>query len=158
MKPRNLVAAAIAAAFVLGPVPLALAQTHDHGHADAPPALTLDLGKRWQTDAPLRKHMTDLRASFAKDLGRIHDGTLPPADYAKLGATVEAKVASIINDCKLPPAADAQLHLIVADLIAGADVMQGKAAGAPAAGAHTVVTALNHYAQYFDHPGFKPLG
>ncbi|HEY3459182.1 MAG TPA: hypothetical protein VGL52_00030 [Casimicrobiaceae bacterium] len=158
MKPRNLVAAAIAAAFVLGPVPLALAQTQDHVHADAPPALTLDLGKRWQTDAPLRKHMTDLRASFAKDLGRIHDGTLPPADYAKLGATVEAKVASIINDCKLPPAADAQLHLIVADLIAGADVMQGKAAGAPAAGAHTVVTALNHYAQYFDHPGFKPLG
>ncbi|HEY3554773.1 MAG TPA: hypothetical protein VGL67_06680, partial [Casimicrobiaceae bacterium] len=85
MMPRNLVAAAIAAALVLGPMPLALAQTHAHEHADAPPALTLDHGKRWQTDAPLRKHMTDLRASFAKDLGRIHEGTLPPADYAKLG-------------------------------------------------------------------------
>jgi hypothetical protein len=158
MKPRNLVAAAIAATLVLGPLPVALAQTHAHGHADAPPALTLDHGKRWQTDAPLRKHMTDLRASFAKDLGRIHDGTLPTSDYVRLGATVEAKVASIINDCKLPPEADAQLHLIVAELVAGADVMQGKAAGAPATGARTVVTALNDYAQHFDHPEFEPLG
>ena len=130
MKPRNLIAAAIAAALVLGPLPLALAQTHAHEHADAPPALALDHGKRWQTDAPLRKHMTDLRASFANDLGRIHDGTLPPAEYVKLGAMVEAKVASIVDDCKLPPEADAQLHLIVAELIAGADVMQGKAPGA----------------------------
>jgi hypothetical protein len=158
MKHRNLVAAAIAAALVLGPVPFALAQTHAHGAADAHPALTLDHGKRWQTDAPLRKHMSDLRASFAKDLDRIHAGTLPAAEYAKLGATVEGKVASIVNDCKLPPAADAQLHLIVANLVAGADVMQGKYAGEPAAGAHKVVTALNDYAQYFDHPAFKPLG
>lgn len=158
MKHRTLVAAAIAAALVLGPGPLALAQTHAHGHADAPPTLTLDHGQRWQTDAPLRKHMTDLRASFAQDLDRIHAGTLPAADYAKLGATVESKVASIVADCKLPPAADAQLHLIVADLVEGADVMQGKAAGEPAAGAHKVVTALNNYAQYFDHAGFEPLG
>ena len=35
MKHRNLVAAAIAAALVLGPGPLALAQTHAHGAADA---------------------------------------------------------------------------------------------------------------------------
>jgi hypothetical protein len=154
MKHRNLVAAAIAAALVLGPVPLAVAQTH--AHADVP-TLTLDQGRRWPTDTPLRRHMNDIRATMAGSLARIEQGTLPRADYAKIGASVEGKVASIIADCKLPPEADAMLHVIVADLVDGADVMQGKSAGEPAAGAHKVVTALDNYAQYFDHAGFEPL-
>jgi hypothetical protein len=156
MRHRTLAAALVAVTLALGAAPVALAQSHDHGHAT--PALTLDHGKRWQTDAPLRKHKSDLRASVATDLGRIHSGTLPAAEYAKLGATVEGKVAAIVTDCKLPPDADAMLHVIVADLVAGADVMQGKAQGDRAAGAHQVVTALNNYARYFDHPAFKPLG
>lgn len=156
MKHRNLVAAAIAAALVLGPVPLAIAQTPAHGHADAP-TLILDHGKRWPTDAPLRHHMNDIRATMAGSLARIEQGTLPRADYVKIGASVESKVASIIADCKLPPEADAMLHVIVAGLVDGADVMQGKSAGEPAAGAHKVVTALDNYAQYFDHAGFEPL-
>jgi hypothetical protein len=158
MTPRHFVAAALAAALVLGPAPFALAQTHAHGDAHAPAKLTLDHGKRWTTDAPLRRHMADIRTTMAANLERIHAGTLPRADYAKIGTTVEGKVGNIVADCKLPPEADAMLHVIVADLIAGADVMQGKAQGDPAAGAHRVVTALNDYAQYFDDAAFKPLG
>jgi len=59
---------------------------------------------------------------------------------------------------KLPTDADAMLHLIVADLVAGADIMQGKAAGDPADGAHKVVTAANAYGRYFNDAGWKPLG
>jgi hypothetical protein len=50
------------------------------------------------------------------------------------------------------------LHLIVADLVAGADVMQGKTPGERAEGAHRVVTAVNAYGRYFNHAGWKPLG
>ena len=158
MNRQSLVAAALAAILVVAPAPFALAQTHAHGHGDAKAALVLDHGKRWPTDAPLRLHMSALRATMAGSLERIEAGTLAQSEYAKIGATVEQKVGSIVNDCKLPPEADAQLHLIVAELIAGADVMQGKAPGAPATGAHTVATALNNYAQHFDHPEFEPLG
>lgn len=157
MKHRHLVAAALAAALVFGPAPFALAQ-HGHGDAHAPSQLTLDHGKRWTTDAPLRRHMGDIRTTMAANLERIHAGTLPAAEYAKIGATVEGKVGSIIADCKLPPEADAMLHVIVADLVAGADIMQGKAQGDRAAGAHKVVTALDGYARYFDDAAFEPLG
>ena len=157
MTHRILATALFATALALGPAPFAAAQTHAHDAAP-PHALTLDHGRRWTTDAPLRQHMNDLRTTMAGSLDRIEAGTLPRAEYAKIGATVEGKVASIIADCKLPPEADAMLHVIVADLVAGADIMQGKAAGEPALGAHRVVTALNAYGEYFDHGGFRPLG
>jgi hypothetical protein len=134
----------------------AAADTHAHA-AGAPTKLTLDHGKRWTTDAPLRLRMNEIRALVAPKLPAVHAGTLPAADYAKLGADVEGKVAAIVAECKLPPAADAMLHLVVADLVAGADVMQGKAPGNAAEGAHRVVTAANAYGRYFDHAGWKPL-
>jgi hypothetical protein len=70
---------------------------------------------------------------------------------------VETQVATIVAQCKLDPAADANLHLIIAELVAGADAMQGKSATAPAAGATQVLRALNQYGTYFNHPGWNPL-
>jgi hypothetical protein len=153
----TLLAVALAAAFAVGAsAPAIAADPHQHG-ADAPTKLALDHGKKWATDAPLRKNMADIRAALAAKQEGIHKGTLAAADYKALGATVEAKVATIVAECKLDPAADANLHLIVADLIAGADAMQGKSATKPAAGAVQVVQATNRYGQYFDHPGWQPL-
>jgi len=159
MKPyRTLIAAVIIAAVAGGTVPAAMAaDAHSHA-AGAPTALALDHGKRWTTDAPLRLRMSELRALMAPKLAAVHAGTLAPAEYQALGAEVEAKVAAIVAECKLPPAADAMLHLIVADLVAGADVMQGKTPGERAEGAHRVVTAVNAYGRYFNHAGWKPLG
>jgi hypothetical protein len=102
--------------------------------------------------------MGEIRTLVAADLGAIHAGKASPAQYQALGAAVEKKVGSIVAECKLPPAADAMLHLIVADLVAGADIMQGKTPGKPEAGAHKVATAANAYGRYFDHPGWKQLG
>ena len=155
---RTLATALIAGMLALGAQQPALA-ADDHAHAAAAPhALALDHGKQWVTDAPLRQRMSEIRALMAVRLGPIHDGKLTPAEYRALGAAVEQKVAAIVAECKLPPDADAMLHLVVADLVAGADIMQGKAAGDPAEGAHQVVTAANDYGRYFDHAGWKPLG
>jgi hypothetical protein len=131
---------------------------HAAGHAHEPPAtLELDHGEQWATDAPLRKGMDALRAAFAGRLAAIHAGTLAPADYAALGATIEIEVATIVAECKLEPKADAVLHVIVAELLAAADILQGRAPGTPAAGAHRAVIALNDYGRYFDHPRWQAL-
>lgn len=159
MKTRHtLVAAALVAAFALGAgAPTFAADPHQHA-AGEPTKLVLDHGKKWATDEPLRKNMTDIRAALAaKEVG-IHKGTLTPDDYKALGTTVEAHVATIVAECKLVPAADANLHLVVAELLAAADAMQGRAKTKPAAGAVQAVRAVNQYGRYFNHPGWKPMG
>ena len=158
---RTALAAAFAGLLALGAQAPAQAATPAHDHAQAaaaPAALTLDHGRKWTTDAPLRQRMGEIRALLAPRLGAIHRGTLTAADYRALGVAVEQKVAAIVAECKLPPEADAMLHLVVADLVAGADTMQGKAPGTAAEGAHRVATAANAYGRHFDHPGWKPLG
>jgi hypothetical protein len=138
-------------------VPAFAADTHQHV-AGGPHKLVLNHGKKWPIDAPLRNNMGEIRAALAAQHTGIHKGTLAAEDYKALGALVEARVASIVTECKLEPAADANLHLIVADLIAGADAMQGKSKMMPAKGAVQAVQAVNKYGRYFDHPGWKPLG
>ena len=118
----------------------------------------LDHGKKWATDVPLRKNMTEIRAALAASEAGIHKGTLTPDDYKALGTLVEARVATIVAECKLEPAADANLHLVVADLVASADAMQGKSKTTPGAGAVQAVRAVNEHGLYFNHPGWKPLG
>jgi len=155
---RMLTTTLVAAALAIGAGhPALAADTHAHA-AGAPAELALDHGRRWATDEPLRRHMGDLHGLLATKIESIHADRLPPADYQALGAAVEQKVAAIVAECKLPPEADAMLHLIVADLVAGADIMQGKTSGKPADGAHKVVEAANAYGRYFAHPGWNPLG
>ena len=154
---RTLLAAALVTAFALGTgAPSLAADPHQHA-AGEPSKLVLDHGRKWATDEPLRKNMSEIRAALAAKHGGIHKGTLAPEDYKALGTLVEARVATIVAECKLEPAADANLHLIVAELIAGADAMQGKSKTTPAAGAVQAVRAANRYGTYFNHPGWKPL-
>jgi hypothetical protein len=156
MKIRFVLASAIVAGVALA-ASAAPPAADPHQHAAAPAKLTLDHGKRWATDPPLREGMSAIRSALAPKLAAVHKGTLTAAEYRSLGATVESQVAEIVAKCKLEPAADANLHLIVADLVAGADAMQGKSPRTPAAGAQQVARALDQYGRYFDHPGWKPL-
>lgn len=149
-------ALAISLAFAAAPAALA-AETHNHdGHGAT--QLQLDHGKKWATDAPLRQGMGAIRAAIAQNQHAIHKGQLDAAQYQVLGATIEHHVGRIVADCKLPPEADANLHVIVAELVAAADAMQGRADEKPAKGAERAVNALGQYAKHFDHPGFKRIG
>ena len=157
MKIHPIVASVFVAAFSFAATGHSMA-ADSHQHATGEPTkLVLDHGKKWPTDEPLRKGMTEVREALAAKHEAIHTGKLAPADYKALGATVETQVASIVAQCKLEPAADANLHLIIAELLAGADAMQGKSKTTPAAGAAQVVRAVNQYGRYFNHPGWKPL-
>lgn len=135
------------------------APAHKHdAHADntAPTTLQLNAGKKWATDEPLRKSMASIRQSVEASLHQIHENRLTPAGYGKLAHKVEGEVGNIVNNCKLEPRADAQLHLIVADLLAGSEQMAGKVKQAKRMdGAVKVIGALEKYATYFDDPQFK---
>jgi hypothetical protein len=146
-----------ACAMTTAPAALAADGGHDH-HASAPAKLALDHGHKWRTDETLRGGMDRVRALVAQQLPAAHAGKLAPADYAGVAGKVENEVAGIVANCKLEPRADAMLHLVIADLAAGADAMAGKAAKVkPEQGLVQVATAVNNYGRYFQHPGFKPI-
>ena len=154
MKIVTVLAAAIALATAL---PLAAAEDHQHHHSADHGQLSLDHGHKWSTDKPLRDGMTQIRTTMASKLEQIHHGKLTAEQYNALGSTVQQQVSTIVAQCKLEPDADAMLHIVLADLLAGADAMQGKGGMKPDAGAHKVVEALNAYGQYFNHPSWRSL-
>lgn len=152
----TLAAAAFATALMLaGP---AQAQTAAHDHGSAPQQLTLNQGQKWGTDAPLRKGMDAIRGLVAPKLDAAHAGKLSADQYKQLADQIELQVADIVKNCKLEPAADEQLHGLIAEMGAGVDAMNGKAAGTqPVDGLLKVTHAVNQYPVYFDHPGFRAI-
>lgn len=155
-KPRA-VALAVILASTLGHAGASLAATsHDHGHSEGAQALQLDAGKRWATDAPLRQAMGAINDNMRQVLPAIHENRLPAAEYGELAEVVRGQVAYMVENCKLSAEADAQLHLIIAQMLASADAMSS-AQGGQRDGAVGVVGALGDYATYFADDTFKPI-
>ena len=162
MKTPNwtlLTTAVAAAAMVAALSAPALAQTATHDHSAATPhKLTLNPGRKWATDEPLRVGMGRIRGLVEPQMGAAHAGKLTPVQYRELATQIETEVGGIVANCKLEPKADAMLHLVIADLGAGTDAMAGKDAKTrPALGLVKVAQAVNQYGSHFDHPGFKPI-
>lgn len=160
MFTRKMRQAALAVAVALvfaGPAAYGQA-AHDHGQAAGEVKLVLNQGQKWTTDAPLRQGMDNIRGALAKDVNAIHADKATPKQYEALAAKVTGEVAGIVQNCKLEPAADEQLHLVLAELMAGAEAMEGKVKGETRrAGAERVANALNAYGEHFDHAGWKRL-
>ena len=158
MKPLStlLVAGALALAAAGLPAAALAATEHKHDHGTEPARLQLDHGKKWKTDEALRRGMASIREAVHAAPATLHKGTAKPEAYAELGNRVEADIGRIVKECKLPPDADAQLHIVVAEAIAGADAMKSARNGkAGRAGLLKVDGALKSYGRYFDHPGWK---
>jgi hypothetical protein len=149
----------------LSPAKPALAQ-HDHAGHEQPHAaggavaqLQLNGAAKWTTDASLRQGMASIRAAFDADHAAIHDGEESDEAYAKLAGRIDQQVQSIVATCRLPADADANLHLVIADLLQGVSVMRGEdAAQSRHEGAALVHRALNAYGQFFDDPTWRPDG
>lgn len=159
-RSRPLLWLPLAAALACGLGTRAIAQPHAHDHepASAPHTLSLDHGRRWATDDALRQGMGRLRGLVAPKILAVHRGRLEAAQYRALAQQVDTEVSTIVSRCKLPPQADAMLHLVIADLLSGARAMAGQdAAVSPTQGLARTAQALNAYGRHFDHPGFKPI-
>lgn len=136
---------------------LAAADAHGHG-ASTPHKLELNAGKKWGTDDALRQAMSSIHKSVSQTLPAAHSGKAKVADYNAFGKDVTAQVAYIVENCKLEPAADEQLHIIVADLMSGAEAAEGKEGDKKrASGVVKVAEAANAYGKHFDHTGWKAI-
>lgn len=155
MKSIPLLLAAISLAFPL--TMLAAESGHDH-HGAAPHKIELNAGKKWQSDASLRKGMSAIKEQVSVALPAAHEGKLTPEQYAKLGKGLNDQVVYIVQNCKLDPKADAQLHVIIGDLAQGIETLEGKQQNKERAlGVVQVAEAVNTYGKYFDHAGWKPV-
>ncbi|HEY9380374.1 MAG TPA: hypothetical protein VIQ01_03920 [Burkholderiales bacterium] len=151
----SLLTAGLALAGTGGAMAADVAHSHD-GHGST--QLELNHGKKWATDDPLRKGMGNMRATMVGALSAIHDDKLNAAGYRALADRIETEMAYVVANCKLDPAADMQLHLVLAQLGDGVTKMKSPdSAASRKEGAVTTVQSLNAYGEHFDHPGWKAL-
>jgi hypothetical protein len=138
----------------------ASAEIHAHQHQPgvSPSTLQLNAGKPWPTDAPLRQGMQNIRSAMAAAVPALHKNQLSADQYDHLAQKISSEIGAIVAHCKLDAQADAQLHLIIADLLGGMKTMQGKTKNTKRqSGALQVLDALEKYPAYFDHPGWQPV-
>ena len=134
---------------------LAAVSPSHQGHAGTGAAiaeLTLNDGQKWPSDAALREGMTEIRAILRASMGQIHGGNFSAAEYAALADRVESQVDGLVRNCRLPPEADAQLHLVIADILDGAEMM--REGNGHVEGAIKLMRTLHAYGNHFDHPGW----
>jgi len=148
----------LAAALILPLATLAASPAaHDHGAA-TPQKVERNAGKKWHIDAPLRQGMNAMHKAVNRTLPLAHAGKARAADYDAFGAEVSKQVAFIVENCKLEPQADAQLHVVIGEILGGVDAAQGKEGEqARAAGVVKVAQALNTYGSHFNHSGWKAI-
>ena len=152
----SLAAAVLVAALASGQPVVAAEEHHHHGESSAAAQkLELNAGKKWATDAALRQSMDDINQAMARALPLIHKKRFSDSDYATLATTINQKVGYAVEHCKLEAKADAMLHLIIGELMAGAEIMEGKTAAKRHDGAVRVRHALESYGKYFQHPNWK---
>lgn len=151
----RMVAGAALLLLALGPV---AAHDHDHDHGSATVELSLNNGAKWVGDASLRLGMEQVRAALVADLPALRAGNATPERMAALAGKVNGAVAGMIQNCKLDPRTDAMAHLVLAEIMAGADALaHAKPGAAGGEGAERIVRALDNYRTYFEHPGWVGL-
>ena len=112
-----------------------------HGNSVTPPD-----DERWPTDEPLRSGMSRIQAAVEQS---TTEANLSRERSLALAHTIEQNVTYIIENCKLPPKADAALHGVIARILAAAN--QLKTDASPDAAVAQVLGALHDYRDAFDH-------
>ncbi|MER1941602.1 hypothetical protein ABS755_12965 [Castellaniella sp. FW104-16D08] len=158
MKPSIRIIAAIVLALPLG-FNTSAALAADTGHSHGPEVhgtLEMNHGQQWETDAPLRQGMGNLHKIVSNGLDGAHANTLQPDDYKNMSGKINQQFAYIVENCKLEPQADAQLHVLLAGMMQGVEVMEGKVSGSqPEQGLVKMAQSLNEYGKYFNHPNWQ---
>lgn len=129
---------------------------HQHGHdAHAAAALSLDQGKKWQTDAPLRRGMQSINDAVKKAIPAFHHEELGRADAERLAQHVTEQVNYLVANCKLEPEADVVLHVLIGEMLGAADKLSHDPLSDQ--GMPGLVNALQQYPVYFDHQGWSGI-
>ncbi len=131
------------------------AHAHDQhdshsGHQAQSATLNLNQGERWQTDEPLRKGMLEIRQAVEKAGTDSGTGELSALQAEELTLALDGSVDFIIEQCKLEPEADANLHVILAEILSASGALKSEPHAEDALA--RIHGALENYAHYFNHP------
>ena len=133
---------------------LVMAEDHEHHDLDSM-QLELNAGQKWETDAPLRQAMREIGQAVNSSLEAIHNNKLDATGYEAIAEEVNQQVAYMVENCELEPAADAQLHIVIARLMDGAQsIEKNNEVEEKRKGAEKLVGALDSYADYFSDDAF----
>jgi hypothetical protein len=155
MSRNRLVSLAVALGLAVSVSGAALAAGGHERHGAPETELSLNAGQKWQTDDALRLGMSGMRAQLATALEQIDAGSFTRSDYATLADDLQAQIDYIVTNCKLPEEADAQLHIVLGDVLEGVDAM--RSGQNPSEGASRVARALEAYALHFEHPEWASI-
>lgn len=126
---------------------------HAHHH-DAGAGVALQRppgGGNWATDAPLRQGMGRIHAAMAEALPAFEKGDLSAEVATSLANEVQSQIQFLIANCKLEPAADAQLHIVIGQMLAAADALAKEPMSGE--GMPRLHAAMQLYGDHFEHPG-----
>lgn len=127
--------------------------SHEHDGGAVQGGLQLNDGKKWQGDRFMITGMKAIYTAIAERKQEIHNNSFAQSGYEELAREINDQVTLMAQNCDLPPAVDDQFHIILGDVVSGAEMMQ--AGKMSRKGAVMVIRALNSYGKYFDHPGWQ---
>ncbi len=112
--------------------------------------MVLNNGKKWETDAPLRKGMQTIRVAMKKAEESFQSKTMTPKEGKELGSQINKQLMYMVENCELQPKADASLHVVIGEMMQGI----GELSKAPNSegGFPRIHKALKEYPKFFDHP------
>lgn len=127
---------------------------HEHGKTGI--VLTLNNGKKWSTDKPLRENMSKIHDHIKSKLGRINKKKMRDDEFKGLGKKIKGNIDAIFANCKLTPKADAQLHIILAEMLSENSKLTGKfSTEEKTVAVMEILKNYKAYLKHFDHSEVK---
>ncbi len=135
----------------------AIASEHDHSHGQesAQQSMQLDQGKKWPIDASLHSGMSKIKTSMEENISEIHNNQFTSAQYKSLAGNIDAQLAYLFKNCKLPEDADAQLHIFLFNIMQASKQMQSP--NNQRSGAIKTIKTLQKYPHYFNDTNWQAL-
>jgi len=129
---------------------IALPVQAQHSHQHPAPAVIQSVpAQRWDSDAPLRTGMAEIRIAVDA-LQHYERGHMGPEQAVEQATRIQSQIAYLVANCKLKPQADAALHVIIAELGAGAQALKDNPSDLTAIA--PMRQALAHYPRQFNDP------
>lgn len=119
---------------------------HQHGEEQG---ITLNNGKKWETDADLKKLMGNINTELQKVKKLEKSGKAGPKTYEHFYHSIETSTQKIINSCKMPEGMHENYHVILEDILNTSEELKDaeKQKGVTA----KMTETMKKYTEYFDH-------
>ncbi|MCB0391453.1 MAG: hypothetical protein KDD58_09185 [Bdellovibrionales bacterium] len=136
------------------------AESEHHHHAHHPKntsnKLKLNHGEKWSTDQTLRTNMSAIHDQIKGKLKEIHSNRMTVDQYKELGKKIKSNTDDIFKNCKLKPDADAQLHIVLSDMLsANSKLLENNDIKEKRQAIDQILANYKTYTKYFDHKSDK---